>query len=140
MLNHLGKGRFRAFSAGSHPAGWVNPIAIELLEGANLPTGSLRSKSWDEFAKPGAPPMDFILTVCDNAAGEVCPVWPGKPMTAHWGVADPAAVQGTDDQKRSAFREAARILRRRIELFASLPIEKLDELSIQAKLRELGKA
>jgi arsenate reductase len=140
MLNHLGKGRFHAFSAGSHPAGRVNPIAIELLEAGGLPTGALRSKNWDEFAMPGAPPMDFIITVCDNAAGEACPVWPGKPMTAHWGVTDPAAVEGSDDQKRGAFREAARILRRRIELFASLPIGKLDDLSIQAKLREIARA
>ena len=140
MLNHLGKGRFRAYSAGSHPAGKVNPFAVELLKAANLPTEGLRSKAWDEFAKPGAPPMDFILTVCDNAAGEVCPVWPGKPMTAHWGVPDPAALQGTDGQKRAAFRDAATALRRRIELLVSLPLAKLDELSIQSKLRELGKA
>jgi arsenate reductase len=140
MLNHLGKGRLRAYSAGSHPAGRVNPFALELLEAANLPTEGLRSKAWDEFARPGAPPMDFILTVCDNAAGEACPVWPGKPVTAHWGVADPAAVQGSDEEKRAAFREAARILRRRIELLVSLPLATLDALSIQSKLRELGKA
>jgi arsenate reductase len=139
MLNHLGKGRFRGYSAGSHPAGKVNPFAIELLEAADLPTEGLRSKAWDEFAKPGAPRMDFILTVCDNAAGEVCPVWPGKPMTAHWGVADPAAVQGADDEKRAAFRDAAAILRRRIELLVSLPLATLERLSIESRLRELGK-
>jgi protein-tyrosine-phosphatase len=140
MMNEIGKGRFHAYSAGSHPAGKINPFAIELLQAAKLPTEGLRSKNWDEFARPGAPPMDFILTVCDNAAGEVCPVWPGKPMTAHWGVADPAAVEGSDEQKRAAFRDAARVLRRRIELLASLPIAKLDELSIQSKLREFGKS
>jgi arsenate reductase len=140
MLNDVGKGRFHAYSAGSHPNGRVNPFAIELLEAARLPTEGLRSKSWDEFARPGAPPMDFILTVCDNAAGEACPLWPGKPMTAHWGIADPAAVQGTDDEKRAAFREAGRILRRRIELLANLPAATLDALSIQSKLREFGKA
>ena len=139
MLNHLGKGRFHAYSAGSHPAGKVNPFAIELLKAAGLPTEGLRSKAWDEFAKPAAPRMDFILTVCDNAAGEVCPVWPGKPMTAHWGVADPAAVQGSDDEKRAAFRDAASILRRRIELLVSLPLATLERLSIESRLRELGK-
>ncbi|HSS27008.1 MAG TPA: arsenate reductase ArsC [Usitatibacter sp.] len=139
MLNHLGKGRFHGYSAGSHPSGKVNPFAIELLKAADLPTEGLRSKAWDEFAKPGAPRMDFILTVCDNAAGEVCPVWPGKPMTAHWGVADPAAAQGSDDEKRAAFRNAASILRRRIELLVSLPLAKLERLSIESRLRELGK-
>jgi arsenate reductase (thioredoxin) len=139
LMNHVGRGRFRAFSAGSHPGGKVNPHAIETLKAAGLSTEGLHSKSWDEFAKPGAPTMDFILTVCDNAAGEVCPIWPGKPTTAHWGVADPAAVEGSDAEKRLAFREAATILRRRIELLASLSIEKLDKLSMQAKLKELGK-
>jgi len=140
MLNQLGAGRFHAYSAGSHPVGKVNPFAIELLERASLPTRGLRSKSWDEFAKPGAPVMDFIVTVCDDAAGEACPAWPGKPVTAHWGVADPAAIRGSDDEKRAAFRHAARALRRRIELLASLPIGKLDALSMQAKLREIGSA
>lgn len=140
MMNHVGAGRFHAFSAGSHPTGRINPFAVELLQGAGLATQGLRSKGWEEFASPGAPAMDFILTVCDNAAGEVCPIWPGKPITAHWGVADPAAVEGSDEAKRAAFREAARILRRRIELLVSLPIAKLDELSIQSKLREFGKA
>lgn len=138
MLNHLGKGRFRAFSAGSHPAGTVNPLAIETMRSAGLPTDDLRSKSWEEFALPDAPPMDFILTVCDNAAGEVCPIWPGKPTMAHWGVPDPAAVAGPDEGRRAAFAEAARVLRRRIELLVSLPLEKLDRLSIQVRLREAG--
>lgn len=138
MLNHLGKGRFRAFSAGSHPAGAVNPLAIETMRSAGLPTDGLRSKSWEEFALPGAPPMDFILTVCDNAAGEVCPIWPGKPTMAHWGVPDPAAVAGSDGDRRVAFAEVARVLRRRIELLVSLPLEKLDRLSIQVRLREAG--
>jgi arsenate reductase len=139
MMNHLGRGRFRAYSAGSHPTGKVNPHAIETLRSAGLPIAGLRSKSWDEFARPGAPAMDFILTVCDNAAGEACPVWPGKPVTAHWGVPDPAAVEGSDEDKRSAFRNAATTLRRRIELIAGLPVEKLDRLSIQANLAGIGK-
>lgn len=136
LLNHLGRGRFRAWSAGSHPGGIVNPFAIETLKGMGLPTEGLRSKSWDEFAEPDAPRMDLILTVCDNAAGEVCPIWPGKPITAHWGVADPAAVRGTDDQVRAAFREAALILRRRIELLVSLPAAALDK----ARLAEVGRS
>ena len=139
MLNHLGRGRFRGFSAGSHPGGKVNPLAIDTMSAGGLSTQGLRSKSWDEFAAPNAPSMDFIFTVCDDAASEVCPVWPGKPTTAHWGIADPAAVEGADEKKRAAFREAATILRRRIELFISLPIQKLDHLSVQAKLREIGK-
>ena len=138
LLDHIGRGRFHAFSAGSRPAGKVNPYALELLQTAGLPTEGLRSKAWEEFAKPGAPAMDFILTVCDNAAGEACPIWPGKPTTAHWGVADPAAVQGSDEDKRGAFRDAAAILRRRIELLTSLPLGKLDSLSIRTKLREAG--
>jgi arsenate reductase len=139
ILNQLGRGRFRAYSAGSHPSGSVNPLSIEFLQGAGLSAEGLRSKNWEEFARPGAPQMDFIFTVCDNAAGEVCPIWPGKPMTAHWGVADPAAVEGSDDQKRAAFREAATILRRRIELLVNLPIAKLDQLAIHSRLREIGK-
>ena len=139
MLNRLGRGRFRAFSAGSHPRGEVNPFAIEVLRGAGLDTAGLRSKSWDEFAQPDAPNMDFIITVCDNAAGEVCPVWPGKPVTAHWGVDDPAAVEGTDDEKRAAFRKAAGMLRRRVELLVALPDAKLDHLSAQSHLREIGR-
>ncbi|APV49979.1 protein-tyrosine-phosphatase [Betaproteobacteria bacterium GR16-43] len=139
LTNQLGGGRFRAYSAGSHPTGRVNPFALETLAGFGFPTEGLRSKNWDEFAASGAPPMDFILTVCDNAAGEVCPIWPGKPVTAHWGLPDPAAVEGADAQKRAAFRETATVLRRRIELLASLPVEKLDRLSIQARLKEFGR-
>lgn len=139
LLNQLGREGFKAYSAGSHPSGKVNPFSLEILKGAGLPTEGLRSKNWDEFARAGAPQMDFIFTVCDNAAGEVCPVWPGKPITAHWGVADPAAVEGTDEQKRAAFRDAATILRRRIELLVNLPIAKLDQLAIKSKLKEIGK-
>jgi arsenate reductase (thioredoxin) len=139
QLNVLGKGRFKAFSAGSHPTGKVNPFAIEFLEKAGMPVSDLRSKSWDEFAAPGAPVMDYVLTVCDQAAGEQCPYWPGQPMSAHWGVADPAAVEGSDDDKRRAFRDAATTLRKRIELFASLPTAKLDHMSLKAKLDEIGK-
>jgi len=116
MMNHLGRGRFRAYSAGSHPTGKVNPLAIEMLRRMNLDTSGLRSKAWDEFAVAGAPAMDFVITVCDRAAGETCPVWPGKPMTAHWGIEDPAAVEGSDEARRAAFHDAANILRRRIEL------------------------
>ena len=139
LLNASGAGRFRGFSAGSHPAGQVNPLARELLETNGLPTEGLRSKSWDEFARPGAPALDFVITVCDNAAGEVCPVWPGKPITAHWGVADPAAVQGTDEQKRRAFREAFVVLQRRIGLLVNLPVKTLERLSLQSRLREIGR-
>ena len=117
LMNHLGKGRFQAHSAGSHPNGTVNPFSVETLKSLGLPTQGLRSKSWDEFAKPGAPPIDFIVTVCDNAAAEACPVWPGRPATAHWGIEDPAAVDGSDEKKRAAFRDAAANLRQRIELF-----------------------
>lgn len=140
ILSNLGKGRFVGYSAGSHPAGKVNPFAIELLKTTGFDTTELRSKDWAEFARDDAPRMDFILTVCDNAAGEVCPVWPGQPMSAHWGVADPAAVEGTDDEKRRAFRDAAAILRRRIELLISLPLEKLDKLAIHRELRSAGKS
>ena len=139
LLAHLGKGRFGAYSAGSQPSGQVNPFSIETLKGFGLPTADLRSKSWDEFAAKGAPTIDFIFTVCGNAAGEACPVWPGRPITAHWGVEDPAAVDGSDDEKRAAFKEAAIILRRRIELLLALPFEKLDALAIQSKLQEIGK-
>lgn len=140
LMNALGRGRFRAYSAGSHPSGTVNPWAIETMARAGLSTDGLRSKAWDEFAAPGAPKMDFILTVCDNAAGEVCPVWPGQPMTAHWGVPDPAAVEGNDDLKRRAFSEAAARLRRRVELLASLPVDKLDGLTLQGRLRQIGES
>jgi arsenate reductase len=138
LLNHWGHGRFRGFSAGSFPKGQVNPHAVDLLKRMNLPAENLRSKSWDEFAAPGAPPIDFIFTVCDNAAGEVCPVWPGKPMTAHWGVADPAAVEGTDMEKATTFRKAFKELETRIKLFTSLPIASLDSMTLKAKLREIG--
>jgi arsenate reductase len=140
ILNHEGRGRFRAFSAGSHPTGRVNPFAIDVLQRAQIPTDGLRSKSWDEFALPGAAPLDFIFTVCDNAAGEVCPIWPGRPLTAHWGVPDPAAVQGTDDDKRKAFDAAFVALDRRIGLFLSLPIRSLDQLALSRKLVEIGQA
>jgi protein-tyrosine-phosphatase len=139
LLNHWGHGRFRASSAGSFPRGQVHPMAAELLKRTNLPTDSLRSKSWDEFAAPGAPSIDFIFTVCDNAAGEVCPVWPGKPMTAHWGIADPAAVEGTDAEKALAFRKALEELETRIKLLTSLPIDSLDRKTLQARFREIGK-
>jgi protein-tyrosine-phosphatase len=138
LLDHLGKGRFKAYSAGSFPTGKVNPYSLETLGSFGLPTAGYRSKSWDEFAAPGAPAIDFIFTVCDNAANETCPVWPGKPVTAHWGVPDPAAVEGSDERKRAAFRDAATTLRRRIELFLALPLDKLDAHSIHSKLREIG--
>lgn len=138
-LNQLGKGRFRAFSAGSYPAGKVNPFAIELLGKRGISTHEFRSKSWDEFAAPGAPHLDFVITVCDNAAGEVCPLWPGQPMTAHWGVADPAAETGSDENKRRAFLDAYTTLKRRIELFLSLPIDKLDRMSLLNQMKSIGK-
>jgi arsenate reductase len=137
LFNQLGKGRFKAWSAGSHPAGRVNPGALELLQEQGISTEGLRSKSWDEFSAPGAPEFDFIFTVCDNAAGEVCPVWPGKPLTAHWGIPDPAHVEG-DEARRAAFRKAYDQLARRIQLFMSLPIDKLDKLALKEKLAEIG--
>ena len=142
LFNHLGAGRVRAFSAGSRPSGAVNPVALETLgkHGILLPQGGApRSKSWDEFAAPGAPEIDFIFTVCDDAAGEVCPVWPGKPMTAHWGVADPSAAKGSELEIARAFQEAYRLLYRRIELFAALPISGLDTITLKARLREIGR-
>lgn len=139
-LNSAGRGRFVAYSAGSHPAGRVNPFALELLAKHKLPTEGLRSKNWDEFARPSAPQMNFVFTVCDDAAGEVCPVWPGQPITAHWGVEDPAAVMGTDDEKRKAFLKAFTQLTVRINLLSNLPIDKLDRLTLQAKVREIGKS
>ena len=138
MTNHLGRGRFRAFSAGSHPNGAVNPFAIEMLRAAGMPTSGLRSKSWDEFALAGAPTFDFVITVCDNAANEACPLWPGGPATAHWGVPDPAAVEGAVADKRAAFRDAMMALRRRIELLMALPLDKLDRLSIEHNLRRIA--
>lgn len=139
QLNALGRGKFKAYSAGSHPNGQVNPFAIEFLQTTGFPTEGLRSKSWDEFAVEGAPVMDYVIPVCDQAAGEQCPFWPGQPMSAHWGVPDPAAVEGTDDQKRRAFRDTAGIMRRRIEMFTSLPAASLDRMSLQSKLDEIGK-
>jgi arsenate reductase len=140
VMNHLGRGRFHAFSAGSHPAGQVNPFALETLRRNRLPAEGFRSKSWDEFAAPDGPPLDFVFTVCDRARGESCPFWPGQPVTAHWGVEDPAAVTGTDEEKRAAFRQAYLVLSRRIELFLALPLEKLDRLSLQRKLDDIGEA
>jgi len=140
ILNESGGGRFKAYSAGSHPTGQVNPLALETLRAMRMPLGGLRSKSWDEFAAPGAPPLDFVFTVCDKAAGEACPFWPGQPMTAHWGVEDPAAFDGPEEQKRRLFRDVATILRRRIELFLSLPLQSLDAMSLQRKLTEIGKS
>jgi arsenate reductase len=139
LINALGRGKFRGFSAGSFPKGRVHPMALELLGRMNLPTEGLRSKSWDEFAAPGAPPPDFIVTVCDNAAGELCPVWPGKPMTAHWGIADPAAAEGTEADQAFAFRKALKELETRIKLFTNLPFASLDRLKLQEALRAIGK-
>ena len=135
----IGGGKFRGFSAGSHPTGRVHPLALELLREHHLPTTGLRSKSWDEFSGPAAPPLHFVFTVCDAAAAEPCPVWPGQPMTAHWGVPDPAAVVGTIDDQRRAFRDAFWVLTRRINLFACLPIEKLAGLALQAHLDDIGR-
>jgi arsenate reductase len=139
-LNTMARGRFKAFSAGSRPTGRVNPLALELLRRNRLPTAGLRSKSWDEFAVPGAPALDFVFTVCDNAAGEVCPLWPGQPVSAHWGVEDPAAVEGDDETKRRAFVRAYATLARRIELFLALPLAKLDRLALTKKLDEIGRS
>ena len=138
LLRSAGAGRFNAYSAGSQPAGRVNPFALEWLRKNGLPTEGLRSKSWDEFAEPGAPRIDFIFTVCDNAAGEVCPIWPGQPMTAHWGIPDPAAVKGSDEDRRKAFAEAAHTLLGRIRMFTGLPLGKLDRLALQRRLEEIG--
>jgi arsenate reductase (thioredoxin) len=138
LLNELGKGRFRAFSAGSHPKGAVHPLALRELQSLRVPTDGFRSKAWDEFAAPGAPAMDFVFTVCDHAAGEVCPVWPGQPMTAHWGMPDPAAVDGSDEVQARAFRDAAVTLKRRIELLTALPMAALDRLAIQKRVRDIG--
>lgn len=137
ILNQQGMGRFHAFSAGSQPKGAVHPAAIELLKELDYDTDGYRSKSWDEFARPGAPALDFVFTVCDNAAGEVCPVWPGQPMTAHWGIEDPAAVEG--DKQAQAFWNAYQQLQRRIQLFLALPFEDIDELSLQNRLKDIGK-
>jgi arsenate reductase len=139
LFNTLGPGRFKAYSAGSHPSGRVNPFAIEQVRGLGYPVDDLRSKSWDEFALPDAPQMEFIVTVCDSAAGEVCPVWPGKPITAHWGFADPAAVEGSDEVKRAAFAQTFNQIRTRVRLFLSLPLETLDRLSIESTMRAIGR-
>ena len=138
LIEHWSRGRFRGFSAGSFPRGSVHPLALGLLEGLGLPTGGLRSKSWDEFARPGAPTMDFVFTVCDQAAGEACPLWPGNPVTAHWGVPDPAVVEGTDRERRAAFRTACLALENRIKLFIALPIDKLDRMAIRREVDQIG--
>jgi arsenate reductase (thioredoxin) len=139
ILRKDGAGRFHAFSAGSHPKGAINRLALKVLESYGYPTEGYRSKSWDEFAAPGAPVMDFVFTVCDSAAGEACPIWPGQPMTAHWGIEDPAAVQGADIEKERAFVTAFRYLKNRISIFINLPIRSLDKMALGAKLREIGR-
>jgi arsenate reductase (thioredoxin) len=138
ILNKIGEGKFRAFSAGSHPRGQINPHALQLLQTLGYEISSFRSKSWSEFADPGAPLLDFVFTVCNNAAGEVCPVWPGQPMTAHWGVPDPALATGSSAEIALAFKDAYRMLNQRIGVFAALPLRSLDRLSLQKKLREIG--
>jgi arsenate reductase len=139
LTNHLGRGRVCGFSAGSHPKGVVHPIALELLQQMQFPTAGLRSKAWDEFAKPGAPPIDLVITVCDNAAGEVCPIWPGHPLKAHWGVPDPAAVEGSESEQWAAFREAFRVLENRIGLFLSLPLAALDNMTLLERVDAIGR-
>jgi len=138
VLNRLGAGRFKAYSAGSHPKGEVHPIALNLLKRQGFDTTELRSKSWEEFARPDAPKLDFVFTVCDNAAAEVCPVWPGQPTTAHWGLPDPAAVTGSDAQRNLAFSDTLRMLRNRIGIFVNLPLASIDRLSLRRKLDEIG--
>ncbi|TWG49838.1 arsenate reductase ArsC [Aminobacter sp. J44] len=137
-MNHVGQGRFKAFSAGSMPKGEVHPLAIQTLTNVGISTEGLRSKAWDEFATPDAPKMDFVFTVCDNAAGEVCPVWPGQPMTAHWGIEDPADADGPEFVKQAAFEDALRFMRNRIAAFMSLPLTSIDRMSLQSKLRGIG--
>ena len=139
ILNQIGKGRFRAYSAGSHPAGQVNPYVLETLAAQNMPVAELRSKSWDEFALPGAPALDFVFTVCDNAAGEVCPVWPGQPVSAHWGIEDPAAVKGDDAARRHAVHTALQLLNRRISVFINLPFAKLDKMALKQEVDSIGR-
>ncbi len=138
LLNHWGKGRFRAYSAGSHPKGEVHPLALDVLRRNHVPAENVRSQSWDEFAAPGAPPLDFVFTVCDRAAAEVCPIWPAQPMTAHWGINDPAAVQGSSEEKERVFQKAFRELDARTKLFTSLRIESLDQLSLRRELDGIG--
>lgn len=140
LIDHWGKGRFKGYSAGSFPKGAVHPLTLDLLGRLRLPTDDLRSKSWDEFARPGAPVMDFVFTVCDQAAGEVCPVWPGNPVTAHWGVPDPSAAEGTDEERGRAFRDAYSRLEARIKLFLALPIEKLDRMALKRRADEIGRS
>lgn len=138
LLNEMSNGRFRAYSAGSYPKGAVHPLALKELQGRHIPTDGFRSKSWDEFAKAGAPEMDFVITVCDQAAGEVCPVWPGKPMSAHWGLPDPAAVEGSDEAKAQAFRMAAITMKRRLDLMLSLPLQRLDSMALHKEVKNIG--
>ena len=140
LMTSMGEGRFQAFSAGSHPNGTVNPFALVTLQKFCIPSDGFRSKNWDEFALPGAPALDFVFTVCDKAAGEMCPVWPGQPMTAHWGVPDPAAVEGSDEKKAKAFVDTAIILKRRIELMLALPLRSLAGMSLQREIDQIGKA
>jgi arsenate reductase len=139
ILNRMGAGRFRAYSAGSQPAGRVNPFALNILRKSNYDVSELRSKSWEEFAEPGAPALDFVFTVCDNAANEVCPIWPGQPMSAHWGLPDPAAVEGTDAERALAFADTVRMLAQRISIFVNLPLRELTKLSLQQQLDEIGR-
>lgn len=139
IANRAGQGRFRAYSAGSQPKGHVHPYTLQLLEKLNFDTSKLRSKNWNEFAKPGAPPLDFVFTVCDNAAGEACPFWPGQPMTAHWGVPDPAAATGNEAEIRFAFADTLRMLTNRINIFMALPLRSIDKLSLQKRLDEIGR-
>ena len=140
LLNHFARGRFIAHSAGSHPSGTVNPFALSTLQALRIPTDGFRSKSWGEFAQAGAPALDFVFTVCDNAAGEMCPVWPGQPMTAHWGVPDPAAFEGSDEEKARVFMSTAVTLKRRIELMLSLPIKSLDLMALKREITDIGKS
>lgn len=140
LLNHFGGGRFKGYSAGSFPSGKVNPMALATLERLHVPTTDPRSKNWEEFAAPGAPELDFVFTVCDNAAGEVCPIWPGQPMSAHWGVPDPSSVEGTPDEVSKAFRDTALTLKRRIELLLALPLHKLDTLAIKRQVTDIGRS
>lgn len=140
ILNDAGRGRFKAFSAGSHPKGEIHPLAIEELTRIRIPTDGLRSKGWEEFAAPGAPQMDFVFTVCDQAAGEVCPVWPGQPVSAHWGMPDPAAVEGSQEARLKAFRDVAVMMKRRIDLLLVMPLDKLDRLAIEKQARDIGRA
>ena len=139
ILNRLGAGKFRAFSAGSHPAGKINPLALNLLRKTNYDVSGLRSKSWDEFAAPGAPKLDFVFTVCDDAAAETCPIWPGQPMSAHWGLPDPVKAQGSEAERTLAFADTMRMLTQRIGIFVSLPLDKLSKLSLQKQLDEIGR-